>query len=1189
MHRFVARALLILALCALTLAEISQAQGLVINELMASNKQTLADEDLEFPDWIELYNSGTEPVNLRDYTLTDNPDVPARWRLPAYQLGPDQHYLIFASGKNRSGGDGIWHTVIDYGHTFKYHYGSSPALWTARTFDDSGWSEGPSPLGYERDAVGAEIATEVPEGTITLYLRTTFTVQNIEDVINAVLHVDYDDAFIAYLNGSEIARGNMPSNLSHDSPAPGNHEAVIYSGGVPERFEIPDIASRLRTGENSLAIRVHNVSAGSSDLTVIPFLTLAHTTEPAGGATQSEYLPPNLDTRPHTNFSLDTAGEYVILADTQGVVADSIAFSALAADVSIGRKPDGGAEWVTFLQPTPGSANITEGYVGDPLIAPRFSLPAGKYPGTIAVSLSSPEGTPIYYTTDGTPPTAQSQRYNGAISVSSTTTIQARAISPGRLPSLIQTQTFLINENSTIPVVAITTDPPNLWDQHTGIHVPGANYDPQAPDPHREANYWLDREIPVHVEMFEPSGARVISQGAGVTIFGAWSRMRPQKSLALFARSDYGTAGFRYRIFPLRNYDRFHSIVLRNSGNDANQLHFIDAYMQELVHHTGMETLAYRAAHVYLNGEYWGILNLREKANEHHAAARFGFDPDSIDVLEMSGGTAIAAEGTTDAWNQLIAYLNQNNIADDEVFEEVSRRVDIDNFIDYQITQIYLGNTDWPGNNHKFWRPQRPDGKFRWILYDTDFGFGSNTSYNHNTLAFATASNGPDWPNPPGATFLLRTLLRNETFKNRFINRFADHLNYTFVPDRMEAILDSMAAIVEPEIQRHFTRWGGSMPGWRGKQSAMKTWGRQRTPYMWGLLRSFFGLRPAQQLTVDTENAAQGVVRVNLHLPDSYPWTGSYFQGVSPRIEAVPRPGYRFVEWTGTSSSTSPVLTPDMTYGVDVVAHFEIDDSQTAPIRISEIHYHPADNQASGDWVELFNPMPFEVDISGWIFKDEDPSHAFHLPSGTIMPAKGYLVLAEDLSLFSGAYPSVTNVLGSLDFAFSNSGELLQLLTPSGEVVNEVRYTDEPPWPKAADGNGPTLELANLVDDNQNPRFWFSSSAMGGTPGYENSVAVPVSTPGKPELPREIALEAAYPNPFTSSTAIPFSLPESGHVEIRVYNALGQMVGTVIDAVLSAGYHEVVWEVGNEASGAYFYELLVDGNRRGTGTAIRIR
>src|SRR5690606_29094532 len=200
------------------------------------------------------------------------------------------------------------------------------------------------------------------------------------------------------------------------------------------------------------------------------------------------------------------------------------------------------------------------------------------------------------------------------------------------------------------------------------------------------------------------------------------------------------------------------------------------------------------------------ILNIREKANEHHAAARHGFDPDSIDVLEMSGGTAVAAEGTADAYYDLVSFLNQNDITRPEVYEEVARRVDIDNFIDYQGTQIYLGNTDWPGNNHKFWRPQRPDGKFRWILYDTDFGFGSNTAYNHNTLAFATATNGPDWPNPPGATFLLRRLLENDTFRERFIHRFSDHLNYTFAPARQQAIMDEMSAALEPEIGRQFER-----------------------------------------------------------------------------------------------------------------------------------------------------------------------------------------------------------------------------------------------------------------------------------------------------------------------------------------------------------------------------------------------
>lgn len=1158
---------------------------------MSSNFRTIADEDGDFPDWIELYNSGTSEINLGAFALSDNESQPLRWVMPPALLGPNEHFLVFASGKNRRGGSGAWKTVIDYGNTFRYYHGSTPPdfRWRNVTFDDSGWSQGPSPLGYERDANGAEIATEVPFGTRVLYLRTTFVVESISEVVDAILHVDYDDAFIASLNGQPVAWGNVPhgSSLSHTSFAPSNHEAVIHTGGYPERFAIPDLGTRLRAGENVLSIQLHNVSSESSDLTVIPFLTLAYNRPLPGGNEISSYLPNDLDSHPHTNFSLDADREAVILTDTLGNTIDEVYFSGMRSDQSIGRKPDGVGDWFTFIDPTPGAPNLTDGFAGDPLIEPVFSASAGKYGGQISLTISSPEGAAVYYTTDGSPPSTRDIRYTVPIPITQPTVVRARAIAEGRLPSNIVTNTYLINESSSIPVVSLTTDPPNLWDYETGIYANGPGWTPDVP--HFGANFWQEWEIPMHVEFFEPDGTRPIAQDAGGRIYGAWSRARPQKSFAIFARNRYGPNRFQHRIFAGRNYDSFVSLVLRNSGNDANQLHFIDAFMQELVHYTGLETLEYRPAHIYLNGEYWGILNLREKANEYHVAARHGLDPDSVDVLEMAGGTAVALEGTVDAYTELTTYLGQNDMTRPESYAYAADRIEIDNFIDYQVAQIYFANTDWPGNNHKFWRPQTPDGKFRWILFDTDFGFGSNNSHTHNTLAFATAPNGPGWPNPPGSTFLLRRLLLNRAFRDAFVNRFADHLNFTFTPDRIRATMDRMSAVVEPEINRHFSRWGGSMNNWRNKRSSVISFGVNRTTFMWTLLRSFFELQEPKDVRVNTSDIMHGRVRVNRHLSDHYPWTGKYFPGVLVRIEAIPRPGYRFVRWTGNTTSLNRVLTVDPGFGYDITAVFERDDAQVAPIRFSEIHYHPPADMPSGDWVELYNPLDENVDLSGWLFQDEDSTHTYYIPNGTSISAGGFLVLAERPAAFASVYPQVPGVIGGWDFALSNSGEAVRLFTPSGELVNEVVYSDTAPWPAEPDGGGPSLELAHLLEDNRIAALWESSEVRGGTPGSLNTTTVPVSSDSETELPDRIVIRHAYPNPFHESTTIPFSLPKAAHVTLRVFNALGQLVETLHDAPFAAGDHVANWIPAGAASGVYFYVLEVDGARQGAGKAVLVR
>ena len=1168
------------------------AQPILINEFMASNDRTLADEDGDYPDWIELFNAGDEAVDLSGYSLTDDPEQPDRWSLPSLVLSPGKHLLIFASGKDRTGSAGEWHTLIDQGHEVLYYVGStSPGFnWRSRTFDDSSWIPGPTPIGYERDASGADLATTVPFGTTSLYVRIRFDVADPQRVQDALLHVDYDDGFVAYLNNGEIARGNMPASSAppaHTALAPANHEAVIYQGGYPERFAVPDVGSRLNSDGNVLALQVHNVSAESSDLTLIPFLTLAFGEEVPDGPGPSPHLPDDMNASAHTNFSLDADGEFIVLRDPQGQVVDSIAFAGQRLDQSMGRKPDGSSEWMWFVEPTPAGPNHTEGYAGAELSPPLFSLPAGKYPAATQIALTSPDDAVIHYTTDGSLPTTEDATYSAPLALTQTTVIRARAFQPGTLPSTVTTQTFLVNENASVPVLSLATDPPNLWDHETGIYANGPGWTPEYP--HFGANFWQEWEIPMSVEFFEPDGSRVIAQEAGARIYGAWSRARPQKSLALFARGRYGADRFRHRIWASRNLDSFVSLVLRNSGNDWNQLHFLDAFMQALAEGLDIETLAFRPSHVYLNGEYWGVLNLREKANEYMVGGKHGVDFDTVDLLEMTTG-AIALEGTLDHYNALVAYLQSNDITRPEVYEHVRTQLEINSFIDYNAFQIYVANTDWPGNNNKFWRPRTPDGRYRWILFDTDFGFGANNSYNHATLPYATAANGPAWPNPPAATLLLRELLKNDDFKYAFINRFADLLNHHLDPDRVRRIMDEMAPEVEREVPRQFARWGGNMNNWRNQRAARLDFGSRRHAFFWGHLRSFFGLPTQLPVSVNVDYVGRGRVRVNRLLPQEYPWTGRYLPGVPLQIEAVARPGHRFVRWSGTSSSTNPLLVIDPADRHDLTAHFEVDSSVPAPLSISEIQYHPPDDHPSGDWIELYNPMPFDVDLSGWTFRDEGEDHVFVFPDGTLIGGRGFLVVAEDPTAFASLHPDVPELVGGWDFALANGGEAIILRDAVGATIDSLTYDDDAPWPSDPDGNGPTVELTDLAEDNTVPSHWQSSQVRGGSPGAFNTVGVRVDVEDEtPVLPESAELAPVYPNPFRDVAIISFGLPRSSHVNLQVYNVLGQVVETVVDAQMQPGTHTTEWVASGAAPGIYFLRLMIDGASAGSVSAVLIR
>jgi hypothetical protein len=639
-------------------------------------------------------------------------------------------------------------------------------------------------------------------------------------------------------------------------------------------------------------------------------------------------------------------------------------------------------------------------------------------------------------------------------------------------------------------VVSIATDPANFFDPEIGIHVNGTTYDPAFP--YFGSNFWEEWERPVHLELYERDGTLGFSADAGVQIFGGWSRGHPQKSLAFFARRQYGPGKFDYRILPEKDIKSFESFVLRNSGNDWQITHFRDAMMTSLLKDLGIDRQAYRPAVVFLNGDYWGILNLREKVNEHFLAANHPeVSSDQVDLLESSGS---AIHGDTDHYNALLALLGQN-VADPAVYAQIESMMDIENFIDYQAAQIYFDNTDWPGNNIKFWRPRVAGGRWRWIIFDTDFGFGiwNAGNYVNNTLAFALEPNGPSWPNPPWSTLLLRRLTTNRAFVENFANRFMTHLNATFAPARVTAVINKMAAALEPEMPAQRARWGSNVAAWRSAVQVLRDFASRRIPYVRTHLTSAFGLGPQGALRITIAAPGGGIVEVGGVPVREYPFNGSYFQAVPVRLAARPNPGYRFAGWSGIEPATEAEVTVNVSAAaLAVSAAFELDCLDAAEVVINEIQYNPAAGADPGDWVELHNRTVTPVDLGGWTFRDSNPDHSYTIPAGTLLPGGGYLVLCSNTEVFSDFHPAAGPTLGDLGFSLDGGGETIGIFDPTARLVDVVGYDDFAPWPPEADGGGATLALKNPVLDNSDPGNW-AASAGGGTPGAPNDVFVPIA------------------------------------------------------------------------------------------------
>jgi hypothetical protein len=1145
----------------------------VINEVVSSNNSGLVDDNGKCPDWIELYNTSDIPINLEGYSLNDDTDASSGWFFPDVVLKPEKFLLVYASDEDRFSEGFRYKTVIRQGDSWQYYVpdGNAPAEgWRQPGFDASGWQSGESGFGYD-DGDDNTIINPLQ----VIYIRKAFEVENPDLIQKMVLHVDYDDAFAAFINGKLIAQANLnftdPGNY-YSVSVPTDHEALMYSGNAPDAFVIDTREIDLQEGENMLSIQGYNISTTSSDFTLIPFFTIG-----SSGYTQDSLESfMNIEGQQqsfHTNFKISNDGESVYLFNPEGDVADSVFVEPLNPDISYGRYPDGQDSWSYFNIPTPrgGNQNPEDSLPNDSVY---YSIPAGFYESSLQVEIfSENEDDTIRYTTNGAKPDSESPIYSEAISINKTTVLKAAKFVNGVLRGQPSGNTYFINDKHTTPVISLSSAPKNFFDYYEGILVEGPNAEPQ--EPHFGANYWMDWEKEVHFELFDENEINQIDQGAGVKVAGGYSRMTPQKSMALFARSDYGKGSFEYPFFNDRDYSSFEAILLRNSGNDFWYTMFRDGYVSGLVKHIDVDRLAYQPSTVYLNGEYWGIMNIRDKPNEHYFESTHNINPDDLILLEGNGSVI---HGSNEGYNSLLSFIENSDLSVDENYKHVAGEIDISCFIDYQLTQIYINNRDWPGNNIKYWRSNTPNGKWRWLLYDTDFGLGLYDSYNYNQndISFATEQYGPDWPNPPWSTLLLRKLLSNTSFKNQFINRMADLMNTTFLPEEMNTKLDSVKALVEPEIETHFSKWGGDKNTWDTRVENIRNFNIKRPGYVRNHFRNYFELPGASIVTLSVSDEEAGNVKVNTITPGAYPFEGTYFEGVPVTFNALPAPGYRFVRWEGASESTNKNLEVYFTRNSSIKAVFEYTGEQENNIVINEINYRSGDDYESGDWIELYNNGNQTVDLLGWRLEDSNPENAFVFPQGALLYPGHYLVLCQDADDFSVVYPGVENFMGEMQFGLSSDGESISLYNLDGDLIDRVAYLPSAPWPSAPYNMAATLELISAETDNGEASAWEAGSP-GGTPGEKNSM----STASRNYAANDLSV-TCVPSPFTENATLMFQSKAQKEYHIVVNDLQGRVVKRLQGRTSFAGnnYVDLFVSSDNIAKGMYVVSVIIGDNRQ---------
>ncbi len=951
----------------------------------------------------------------------------------------------------------------------------------------------------------------------------------------------------------------------------------------------------------------------------------------------------------HTNFNISSDGEVVFLANAAGVIAHQTDSVPVPCNASRGLSPDGTGNWVFFAEPTPGKANTTKAFATSATTSVKFSPEGGFQSSALTVTLSTEGNTPIYYTLDCTEPTDKSLLYTGPIAVDSTTVIRATTFNGNLMPGQPSTQTYIFpkrlhvlrrdlwdghivdttityqnaalnagiteeeaNEflrnggdireithdttvhygphlvlvhspNFTLPVVSLTTNPDNLWDWNTGIYVagPNAEYD----EPYYGANFHQDWERPVHVELYWTDGSKRLDQDAGIQIAGAWSQSNNQKSFSLHARNAYGKKYFETKLFDELDITRFKSFVLRDSGNDANSTFYRDAMITHLVAANNIDIQAYQPAIVYLNGEFWGILNMREKLNEYYIESHYPHvDHDKVDLLAGKGNGVTASEGDLTDYNAMMDFIQSHDLTDDANYQKVAAQIDVDEYVEYLVSEIYGGNDDWPHNNVKMWKSKKNGGRWRWMLYDTDQSYNiwgrdvDLVTYDKLEKCLTEkGKNGDTWSN-----VLLRNMVKNTTFRNKLANRFADRMNREFLPANINHLIDSLFNNIRNELPYHDYLWNSGDDG-----SIMKDFAKSRPANMREHLRKSFDVGDDVDVTLNSNDSKAGYIELNSLTLKKFPWKGSYFTNVPVELRAVARPGYKFVRWEfsgGLPASTSAGIEVTLDNDATISAVFEKDaNAAFNSVVINEINYKSADDFDTKDWIELYNTTAAVINVSGWKLLDGEADEAFTIPVGTTIDAYGYLVVCANQNKLLKFNPGVANYVGDFTFGLGKEDKV-QLFDSEGHLIDEVEYAKS--WGDA-NGTGKTIALADPFADNTNYKLW-SANDIHGTPGAQNGTFSPSRSDFSAnekifvDITETLAANASavcYPNPVSSEATLVWQQTSDADVRIELFNAFGNCVALICDEWFTQGQQQIDISrtISNCIPGMYVARISIGG------------
>lgn len=350
-----------------------------------------------------------------------------------------------------------------------------------------------------------------------------------------------------------------------------------------------------------------------------------------------------------------------------------------------------------------------------------------------------------------------------------------------------------------LPAVSLCSDSLALFGYETGIFVPGIYFD--SLNPYFTGNYFMkgrEWERLSNFEFYELDNSGV-NQQIGLRTHGKQSRWRSQKGLQIYAREEYGKKRLKHRFFENLPLDNFKRLCLKPYGAAWNGSGCKDYICSRIAQHLNMEFQASRPVVLFLNGEYWGVYYVAEKTDERFLEDHFGIDPDDVTIINAWHELEC---GDISNYDALFAWMQQADLTDEEQYAYAMAHIDISNFIDYYVFELFAANIDWPAYNTRMW--QQGDSKWRWIFFDGD---ACLEILSFDVFANATYDGDESYPSSRMATLFFRKLLENEHFKEEFASRFNQLVATTFAYENTWPYYDYIYQTLSNEVPNQIERF----------------------------------------------------------------------------------------------------------------------------------------------------------------------------------------------------------------------------------------------------------------------------------------------------------------------------------------------------------------------------------------------